>query len=94
MFLPPAKDRPSPNQAVFQHRTPSFFEDNDGSKLLPASLFPIRFGLRVYAINTRKALTWNAFAAAHFNANFGEDDHSRVNMGFLRYFGTEYDPTR
>ncbi len=70
------------------------FEGKDGINLLLKSLFPARLGLRVYAINTLKAPTWNAFAAAHISANFGEADYSGVSVGFLRYFGPEHGQTR
>ena len=85
---------PQPEPGRIPAQDSFFLQDNDGINLLLTSHFPARFGLPVYTINTRKALTWNAFAAAHFNANFGEDHHSRVSVGFLRYFGPEHGTTR
>jgi hypothetical protein len=65
------------------------FEGKDGFNLLLKTLFPARMGIRLYAVNTLKAPTWNAFAAAHINANFGEADFSAISVGFLRYLGPE-----
>lgn len=62
------------------------FEGKDGINFTLKKLFPARLGLRAYAIHPAKHPRWNAFAAAHINANFGEADFSALSIGTLRYF--------